>query len=99
MKFDLIPLTFFRQFLSVIILFLILILVTDATGQRYQAMTYTEADGLANSMVFDIVQDSSGVIWVGRRLGISSYDGTNFTNYSVTDGLRSCSYSLLANKS
>jgi len=64
-------------------------------AQRYQSMSYTEANGLANSMIFDIVQDSSGVIWIGRRLGISSYNGTSFYNYNVSDGLRSASYSFL----
>ncbi|MEI6684284.1 MAG: ATP-binding protein [Bacteroidota bacterium] len=64
-------------------------------AQRYQSMSYTEANGLANSMIFDIVQDSSGVIWIGRRLGISSYNGTSFYNYNVSDGLRSASYAYL----
>ena len=67
----------------------------DAMGQRYQNMTYTEADGLANSMVFDMVQDSAGVLWIARRSGISSYDGTSFSNYNVSDGLRSTSYAFL----
>ena len=64
-------------------------------GQRYQTTTYTEADGLANSMIFDIVQDSAGVLWIGRRSGISSYDGTHFYNYNISDGLRLASYAFL----
>jgi len=65
-------------------------------AQRYPVQTYTEADGLANSMIFDIEQDSSGLIWIARRSGISSYDGISFKNYNVSDGLKSTSYSLLA---
>lgn len=81
-----------------IIVFLFLLLTwptIKVLGQHYQTTTYTESDGLGNSMVFDIVQDSSGVLWIGRRLGISSYDGTTFSNYTVADGLRSASYSIL----
>jgi len=64
-------------------------------AQRYPVRTYTEADGLANAMVFDIKQDSSGLIWIARRSGISSYDGISFRNYTVADGLISTSYSFL----
>ena len=78
----------------------LLVLVLSLTcgggmGQRYQAMTYTETDGLASSMAFGMVQDTAGVIWIGRRSGISSYNGSGFSNYNVTDGLRSSSYACL----
>ncbi|MEI7727228.1 MAG: ATP-binding protein [Bacteroidota bacterium] len=93
MKPGLVSLPFTR---IIVFLFMLMTWPTDkGLSQHYQTTTYTESDGLANSMVFDIVQDSSGVIWIGRRLGISSYDGTAFTNYTVADGLRSASYSLL----
>ena len=94
MSFAFIYRSFFRIFIS--LLMLMLSVGGGAMCQRYQTMSYTEADGLANSMVFDIVQDSSGILWIARRLGISSYDGTEFTNYSPADGLRSGSYSFLA---
>jgi len=64
-------------------------------AQRYPIRTYTEADGLANAMIFDIKQDTSGLIWIARRSGISSYDGIRFKNYNVSDGFKSASYSFL----
>jgi signal transduction histidine kinase/ligand-binding sensor domain-containing protein len=76
----------------------LVLLLTSLPGlqaQRYPSRTYTEADGMANSMVFDVVQDTSGVIWIARRSGITSYDGKTFTNYNVSDGLKSTSYSYL----
>ncbi len=93
MKNDLISLKVFR---IIITLFLLIPLADgEIMGQRYQTTTYTEADGLANSMIFDIVQDSAGVLWIGRRSGISSYDGTHFYNYNISDGLRLASYAFL----
>jgi len=46
-------------------------------------------------MIFDIKQDSSGLIWIGRRSGISSFDGIRFRNFNVADGLKSTSYAFL----
>ena len=93
MKSDLISMPFTRIILT--LLFLISCAGIEMMGQRYQTRTYTEADGLANSMIFDMEQDSSGVLWIGRRSGISSYDGTSFINYNVADGLLSTSYRFL----
>jgi len=91
---DLISKTFLRIILTLIPL--IISAGGNVMGQRYQTRTYTEADGLANSMIFDMVQDSSGVLWIGRRSGISSYDGASFYNYNIADGLRLASYSFLS---
>jgi len=46
-------------------------------------------------MVFDVAQDSAGILWVATRSGISSYDGLTWTNYSVVDGLSPASFSFL----
>lgn len=76
------------------ILFLVS-LGTSTIAQHYPVRTYTEVDGLANSMICDLKQDSSGVIWIARRSGISSYDGITFSNFNVADGLKSTSYTFL----
>ncbi len=47
-----------------------------------------ENAGLANLSVLSIVSDIKGQIWLGTQGGgIFSYNGTNFTNYSVNEGL------------
>jgi signal transduction histidine kinase/ligand-binding sensor domain-containing protein len=81
--------------LRILLLMLLLVAASGILAQHYQVRTYTEADGIANSMAFDIAQDSSRVLWIARRSGITSYDGSTFTNYNVSDGLRSTSYSFL----
>ncbi len=34
-----------------------------------------------------IVEDSDANLWFGTHTGVYKYDGKNFTNYSVNDGL------------
>ena len=90
---DLTPLA--SRWILPLLLVLIFLGAGECIGQRYQATTYTEADGLANSTVFSMVQDSSGVLWIARRLGISTYDGNTFYNFSLADGLQATSYSFI----
>lgn len=74
---------------------LILLPGYQGMAQQYPTRTYTESEGLATTTVFDINQDSSGVLWIARRAGISSYDGLSFTNFSVANGLRAGTYAFL----
>jgi len=78
-----------------LIIFSILLSGSYTCAQRFPVRTYTDADGLANSMIFDIKQDSSGLIWIARRSGITSFDGICFKNYNISDGLKASSYGFL----
>lgn len=80
---------------AVVILLLLFSGWGKVSGQRFQTRAYTEIDGLSSSMTYAILQDSSGVIWIGRRSGISSYDGASFTNFNITNGLRTSTYAFL----
>ncbi|MCK9218535.1 MAG: ATP-binding protein [Bacteroidales bacterium] len=81
--------------ISIALLSCLLLSGGEVLGQRYLTRTYSEADGLANSTIYSVAQDSSGVIWIGRRGGISCYDGTHFTNFSSIDGTQLISYTIL----
>ena len=70
----------------------ILLISEKALSQRYLVHTYTESDGLANSRVYDMVQDSLKQIWFATRNGISVYDGFKWVSYSVSDGLSGPAY-------
>lgn len=52
-------------------------------------VNYTVNDGLAGDVVYDIVQDKNGFIWIATESGISRFDGVEFRNYSQNDGLPS----------
>ena len=41
----------------------------------------TAADGLSQSYVFDLVQDSDGYIWIATQDGLNKYDGMTFKYY------------------
>jgi ligand-binding sensor domain-containing protein len=48
---------------------------------------YTVNDGLANSTVYYIHQDSKGFIWLATESGVNRYDGQSFQTFTMDDGL------------
>lgn len=75
---------FFRRiiFFSVIPFF-----STFTYAQNYFFDNYGIAEGLAQSTVFDILQDQNHYVWLGTRAGVSRFDGLEFRNYSIENGL------------
>lgn len=49
--------------------------------------SYTINDGIASAIINDITQDIHGIMWFATMRGVSSYDGTDWRNYSESDGL------------
>lgn len=56
-------------------------------SQQYPFVYYTPKDGLVNSRVRSIKQDSKGRMYFTTYGGLSIYDGTRFINYHQPDGL------------
>jgi hypothetical protein len=56
-------------------------------GQGYSYVNYNMKEGLAGSMVYCMVQDHDGFIWIGTETGLSRFDGQRFTNFTTLDGL------------
>ena len=50
-------------------------------------MSYSTKDGLAQSQVYSITQDSKDYLWIATLDGLSKFDGKNFENYFEKDGL------------
>lgn len=48
---------------------------------------YTSKNGLASNNCYFILQDQKGFIWIATDNGISRFDGTNFQNFTIEDGL------------
>ena len=57
------------------------------SAQTYHFSNYGVKDGLAQSNVSGIVQDSAGFYWLATDGGVSRFDGKNFINYTTEDGL------------
>ena len=57
-------------------------------SQAYNFRNYSVKDGVAQSQIYSLLQDSRGFLWMGTRGGgITKFDGTTFKTYSVRDGL------------
>jgi ligand-binding sensor domain-containing protein len=56
-------------------------------AQTYHFTNYGVKDGLAQSNVSGIIQDSAGFYWLATDGGVSRFDGRNFINYTTEDGL------------
>ena len=51
---------------------------------------YREKDGLPNDVVYGVLEDSRGYLWLSTNKGLSRFDPRTetFTNYDVNDGLQ-----------
>lgn len=83
---------FFYYFYAVmfrrLIIFLTLSFSLQVYGQHFNFKHYGQKQGLANSSVKCIFQDSYGYIWFATQGGgISRFDGKGFTSYTKQDGL------------
>lgn len=56
-------------------------------SQQYTFIPYNLKEGLPQSQVRCLLQDSRGFIWIGTLGGLAKFDSRHFTNYSRQDGL------------
>ena len=56
-------------------------------GEWLPVRAYTTADGLAGNTVERIVRDSRGFLWFCTRNGLSRFDGYEFRNFGMGEGL------------
>lgn len=56
-----------------------------------ETINYTEAQGLANNVIYGLLEDGDGNIWASTNKGISRFSPSTetFTNFTVKDGLQS----------
>ncbi len=58
-----------------------------SSAQTYFFDNYSVKDGLAQSKVYNIIQDSQGYIWLGTESGVTRFDGASFQNFTNIDGI------------
>ncbi|MEO1408748.1 MAG: two-component regulator propeller domain-containing protein [Bacteroidota bacterium] len=59
-------------------------------AQEYYFRNFSGKDGLAQSQVYDLLEDRRAFIWMGTwGGGLSRYDGSEFRNFTQAQGLRS----------
>ncbi len=59
----------------------------NTNAQILNIQTYQNEDGLSQSQVQTIIQDSQGYLWFGTVDGLSRFNGTSFVNFTVKDGM------------
>lgn len=77
-----------KRSLPVLLLAIIFsIFINYSRAQPGTYVQYTTADGLHTNMLYDILQDNDGFIWLSSLMGVYRFDGTHFQAFSVEDGL------------
>ncbi len=66
---------------------LLVFIIVRMEGQTYPFKLFTVDEGLPQSTVYAVFQDSRGYIWTGTQGGLSRFDGLGFTTYTTADGL------------
>ena len=66
------------------ILFILLLIIytSDIYAQTYKVFKYGEIEGLQNSLVKCLAQDTLGFIWFGTDDGLVRFDGENYVQYT-----------------
>lgn len=74
----------------VYIIFLFLLITYPVTGQQYGFRNFSLEEGLPQTEVNAMIQDSRGNIWVGTNGGgLSRFNGKSFQTFTTQDGLGS----------
>ncbi len=76
----------FFQRVCCVILFLLFSSINDF-AQQYTFIEYSLKEGLPQSQVRCMMQDSRGFFWIGTLGGLSRFDGRTFKNYDRQEGL------------
>ncbi|MGE0078807.1 MAG: two-component regulator propeller domain-containing protein [Bacteroidales bacterium] len=64
-----------------IILIQLIVFFIGSYGQNYRINHFTVNQGLSQSVIYTIYQDSRGFIWVGTQDGLNRFDGYSFVKY------------------
>ena len=80
-------------------IFLILIVLLNCSSDLFSQKSetdlinkYTTEQGLSSNVIYSILQDNKGLIWVATEEGLNKFDGKNFTVFSVNKGRHSLSH-------
>ncbi len=65
-------------------------------ADKVKFIHYTEKNGLSNNVIYGILEDESGFLWLSTNKGISKFDPKKeiFKNYNARDGLQANEYNL-----
>ncbi len=87
-----------KRFLSAFprVVFILFILLETTLAEEYIIKNYNIHDGLVQSAVRSLYQDSTGFLWIGAINGLSCFDGRRFYNFREPYDLFSSQISTIA---
>ncbi|MBT2591278.1 histidine kinase [Pedobacter sp. ISL-68] len=80
-------LSFSSSFIAFLFGLIIFIAPKTLLAQTTYLPHYNTKNGLASNNCYYILQDKKGFIWIATDNGLSRFDGTNFQNFTIEDGL------------
>ena len=66
---------------------LCLFLISNSIAQRYNYNSYGIANGLPNNQINKIIQDKTGMLWIGTMSGACRFDGKSFIRFDQSNSL------------
>ena len=70
-----------RLHFYILALFIIVMLPAKAQENHYTFNNINEKNGLVENIIFCLLKDKEGILWIGTQNGLSRYDGAHFYNY------------------
>ena len=68
---------------------LLSVIPAKGLSQLHSQKIFTVTDGLPGSFTYRAYQDREGYLWIATTAGVSRFDGKQFVNYGLADGLHS----------
>jgi ligand-binding sensor domain-containing protein/two-component sensor histidine kinase len=78
------------------LVFAFFLFIRSSLSQEFSYKFYGVPDGLAQSQVVNLYQDTKKFLWVATKGGVSRFDGTRFINFSRSDGYFEHSFQRIA---
>lgn len=73
--------------IRLLLCYLLLLCSGSVSGENYfqKLSKYTTEHGLSDNIILSIFQDASGILWIGTKKGLCSYDGYIFESYPIKE--------------
>lgn len=69
---------------NLLVCFAILFILAEIlSGQSFRVKKYSFEDGLPDNYIFDVIQDTNGLMWFTSRGGIFSYDAVTWSTLNI----------------
>jgi len=72
---------------KLVILFFLVLTNLSLVGQTPPYIHFRGGEDIPSSETYHVIQDRQGYIWIATANGVSRFDGYEFRNFSVKDGL------------